>query len=199
MSDTPWRGAEALRPLLVPLRSLTMDPANARRHPKRNIEAIRASLRAFGQRKPLVVAQGFVFAGCGTLQAADLEGWQEIAVVEASDLSSEQLRAYAVADNQTGDLAEWDPEALAKSLGPLPEGLKLATGFNPEETKAIVDLAFSKSKDEGEAKPEFATIKLTRDQYVIVQGACAKLREQEGQPDMTEARAVELLAAEFLS
>ena len=199
MVDTPWQGAAALRPFLVPLRSLTMDPANARRHPKRNIEAIRASLRAFGQRKPLVVAQGFVFAGCGTLQAADLEGWTEIAVVEASDLSSEQLRAYAVADNQTGDLAEWDAEALAKSLGPLPEGLKFATGFNPEETKAIVDLAFSKSEARKSEASEFATLKITRDQYVIVKGAVAKMREQEGQPDMSEGPALELLAAEYLS
>jgi hypothetical protein len=200
MSDTPWRGAEALRPLLVPLRSLQVDPQNARRHPKRNLDAIRASLRTFGQRKPIVAAAGFVFAGCGTLQAADIEGWTEIAVVDASDLSSQALRAYALADNQSGDLAEWDAEALAAALGPLPEGLKAATGFDVNELKAVADLAFKKSEaPKQDEASEFASIKLTREQYTIFEGALAKLREQEGQPDMSPARAVELLAAEFLS
>jgi hypothetical protein len=199
-----WQGPDALRALLVPLRSLQVDPQNARRHSKRNLDSIRASIAAFGQRKPVVVRGGVVIAGSGTLAAMALEGFEEIAAVSADDLTPEQARAYGLADNQTGDLAEWDPEALAKSLSTIPDSLKPITGFDADELRAIADLAFSKSeadskeKDDG-GSSEFASIKLTREQYTIFEGALAKLREQEGQPDMSPARAVELLSAEYLS
>lgn len=51
---------------------LTPDPANARRHSKRNIEAIANSLRLFGQRKPIVVQKAgmVVRAGNATLEDA---------------------------------------------------------------------------------------------------------------------------------
>jgi hypothetical protein len=64
--------AAGLRGLAVPCDSLTLDPANARRHPAKNLEAVRASLRVYGQRKPLVVNRrtSAVEAGNGTLEAA---------------------------------------------------------------------------------------------------------------------------------
>ena len=53
--------------------SLSADPANVRTHDKRNIDAIKASLRRFGQQKPIVVdGDGVVVAGNGTLAAAQL-------------------------------------------------------------------------------------------------------------------------------
>jgi hypothetical protein len=182
----------------VPLESLTQDPGNARRHGPRNLEAIQRSLDTFGQRKPIVVSEGVVYAGNGTLNAALALGWTHIAVIDASDLSSAELRSYSIADNQSSDLAEWDPAMLAATLGPLPEALKIATGFDAAEVAAISSLDSQEQKGQ-EQSEEFATIKLTRDQYTIVQGAAAKLAQQEGQPDMTLARAVELICAEFLS
>jgi hypothetical protein len=47
--------AEQLRPLAVPCCKLLLDPANARRHPEPNLEALKGSLRVYGQRKPVVV------------------------------------------------------------------------------------------------------------------------------------------------
>lgn len=38
---------ESLRPLAVPIASLTLDPANARRHPEKNLGAVEASLRLY--------------------------------------------------------------------------------------------------------------------------------------------------------
>jgi len=75
MTDAPFHHiAEQLQPLAVRVSDLTLDPANARRHPTRNLEAIKASLRFYGQRKPLVVRrEGLVVeAGNGTLEAAKL-------------------------------------------------------------------------------------------------------------------------------
>ena len=60
---------------LVPIDSLTPDPANVRRHPDNNLEAIKASLKRFGQQKPIVVDSADVIrAGNGTWAAAKALG-----------------------------------------------------------------------------------------------------------------------------
>ena len=126
---------------VVDISTLTLDPANARRHDERNLEAIRASLLRWGQQKPLVVdEQGVVVAGNGTLEAARALGWTEITVVR-TDLAGAERIAFAIADNRTSELAAWDDDVLARAL----EALKgdesvdeLATGFSADEIDAIV-------------------------------------------------------------
>lgn len=96
----------------VPISSLMLDPANARRHPTKNLEALKASLARFGQQKPVVVdARGRVIAGNGTLTAARALGWSEIRVVRTA-LEGAEAAAFGVADNRTAELAEWDDDAL---------------------------------------------------------------------------------------
>lgn len=54
----------------VPVDQLKFDPKNSRKHDTKNIKAIKESLLKFGQQKPIVVmADGTVIAGNGTLQA----------------------------------------------------------------------------------------------------------------------------------
>ncbi len=100
----------------LPIPSLSPDPANARKHPDRNLEQIKASLRRFGQQKPIVIdANNVVRAGNGTLAAAKALGWKTIAAVR-SDLVKSELTAYAIADNRSAELAEWDAEILSATL-----------------------------------------------------------------------------------
>ena len=102
---------------LVKVESLTPDPENARRHDQRNLDAIAGSLRQFGQRRPLVCYGSTVIAGNGTLAAAKTLGWTEISITRVPrDWSIEQARAYALADNRTAELAEWDTKVLADQL-----------------------------------------------------------------------------------
>src|SRR5438876_347960 len=97
----------------VQISMLSEDPANARLHPTRNLDQIKASLRRFGQQKPIVVdATNTVRAGNGTLAAARALGWQTIQIVR-SELAKTELTAYAIADNRSAELAEWDAEVLA--------------------------------------------------------------------------------------
>ena len=95
---------------------LTADPRNVRLHSERNIEAVCYSIDRYGQQKPIVVdASGKVLAGNGTLEAARRLGWTEIDTVE-SQLVGDEATGYAIADNRTGELAEWDRELLAEQL-----------------------------------------------------------------------------------
>jgi len=97
---------------------LTLDPQNARTHSQKNLDAIKKSLTQFGQRKPIVVTHdGLVLAGNGTMEAAKSLGWDHIDVTTTpADWDINTARAYALADNRTAELAEWDENVLAKQL-----------------------------------------------------------------------------------
>lgn len=100
---------------VVPIDELTPDPVNARLHPERNLEAIKASLRRYGQRKPLVVNRrtGVVEAGNGTLAAARALGWTRLAVSYVDD-DPVTAAGYGLADNRSAELAQWDFEVVAR-------------------------------------------------------------------------------------
>ena len=107
-----------LRVVKVDIDSLRLDPDNARKHSDKNLDAIAGSLKRFGQRKPIVVTgANIVIAGHGTLEAAKKIGWSQIVVAYVpADWSFEQARAYALADNRTAELGEWDNDKLAMQL-----------------------------------------------------------------------------------
>jgi DNA modification methylase len=125
----------------IEISKLSNDPANARKHPERNLEAIVASLRRFGQQKPIVIDKSNVVrAGNGTIEAAKQLGWTHIDCVRTSLESSDAI-AYAIADNRTSELAEWDDDVLAAQLNGLladDEELLLAAGFDEDELAEIL-------------------------------------------------------------
>ena len=102
---------------------LTFDPANARKHSDANLSAIAESLRVFGQRKPVVVStDNVIVAGNGTVEAAALIGLKDVDVVRVpKDWTADQIKAFALADNRTAELAEWDTTILAQQLLELSE------------------------------------------------------------------------------
>lgn len=126
----------------INISDLACDPANVRAHDGKNLDAIKASLQRFGQQKPIVVDEkGVVIAGNGTLTAARALGWDAINIVR-TELAGAEATAYAIADNRTAELAEWDDEALAKQLSALQiedEALVEAAGFSDAELVALVD------------------------------------------------------------
>jgi ParB-like chromosome segregation protein Spo0J len=145
--------AAQLRPLAVPVADLSADPANARLHPDRNLAAIEASLRVYGQRKPLVVRrEGMVVeAGNGTLEAARRLGWTHVAAVLVDD-DPITATGFAIADNRTAELAAWDEEALGRLLAELQaEEIDLdALGWSDAELKQLIESvpAFEPTSDE---------------------------------------------------
>jgi ParB-like chromosome segregation protein Spo0J len=137
----------------VKIADLSQDPANARKHDDKNIDSIIASLRRFGQQKPIVIdASNVVRAGNGTLEAAKRLGWDAIECVKTSLKGSDAI-AYAIADNRTAELAEWDSDILAAQLSGLltdDEALANAAGFSVEEIERMLE----KLSDEPESSSE---------------------------------------------
>jgi hypothetical protein len=131
--------AEQLRPLVVPIADLNLDPANARVHGEKNLAAIRASLAQFGQRKPIVVQrQGMIVrAGNGTVTAARALGWTEIAAVVIDDDNATAAQ-FAIADNRSAELAVWDPDVLATLLDGMQETERAALGFDQADVDELL-------------------------------------------------------------
>ena len=90
------------------------------RNPRRNdnaVDAVAASIREFGFRQPIVVDRdGVIIVGHTRLKAAKKLGMKEVPVLVADDLTEEQVKAYRLADNKTGELSGWDFSALEEEL-----------------------------------------------------------------------------------
>jgi ParB-like chromosome segregation protein Spo0J len=92
------------------------DPNNVRLHDDKNIDAIKGSLKKFGQQKPIVIDENnIILAGNGTHQSAKALGWKTIACVK-STLKDFDKMAFALADNRTAELASWDMPKLQEQV-----------------------------------------------------------------------------------
>jgi ParB-like chromosome segregation protein Spo0J len=111
-------------------------PGNPRRITDQAIEKVAASLKEFGWRQPIVVdAEGVIIVGHTRRLAALRLGLETVPVHVAASLTPEQVRAYRLADNRTGEEAAWDLAALAVDLRALDDlGFDLSlTAFDPVE------------------------------------------------------------------
>lgn len=103
----------------------TADLTPYENNPRRNdgaVEAVAASIREFGFKVPIVVdANNVVVAGHTRLKAAKRLGLATVPVIVADDLTPEQVKAFRLADNRVGELAEWDLGKLDIELGEIPD------------------------------------------------------------------------------
>ncbi len=119
----------------VPTDRLRPHPDNPRRG---DVEAIRDSLQAHGQYRPIVVNRPTmeVLVGNHTLRAAKALGWPEIAA-NLIDVDAEQARRILLVDNRTNDLAGYNPQALADLLSELPD--LEGTGYDHDALGELLD------------------------------------------------------------
>jgi len=124
----------------VPLKDLHADPANVRRHGERNLEAIAASIKQFGQVEPLVVQKstGKVVGGNARLQVLYHQNTKMADVVEL-DVDDTQAAALGIALNRTAELAEWDFGALTTLFKALESEVSLTDlGWEEAEIKRLI-------------------------------------------------------------
>jgi ParB-like chromosome segregation protein Spo0J len=152
-----------LRQHAVELDKLKLDPANANTHPEKNLRAIMDSLSAFGQRQVVLARKGtgVVIAGNGRLMAARALGWTHIACAFVDDDDITAVR-YAIADNRTSELSEWDNDVLSMLLGTIKEDLGTldGTGFDDGDLKMLLA-----SVSQNEVYPETSAKEIDVDEF----------------------------------
>jgi len=113
-------------------------------NPRQNdgaVEAVAESLRQFGFRQPIVVdEQGVIVCGHTRYKAAQMLELKRVPVHVATDLSPEQIRAYRITDNKTGELATWDMDLLPIEIAELQEaGIDWSLlGFDADDLARIM-------------------------------------------------------------
>ena len=110
---------------------------NAKKHSDEQVDKIAASIREFGFLNPGLIDKNLnIIAGHGRVMAAKKLGLQTVPCAFIEGLSEAQRKAYILADNRLGELAEWDMELVNLELEGLDElGFDTdLTGFdfNPE-------------------------------------------------------------------
>ena len=125
-------------------------------NPRKNnaaVAGVMRSIQEYGFQQPLVLDVNHeVVVGHTRLKAADALGMTEVPCVVAEGLTDEQVKAYRIMDNKSGEVAEWDYDLLKGEVYDLMEldfDLDL-TGFSevdlqelglldPEVNEGLVD------------------------------------------------------------
>lgn len=81
------------------------------------VEPVANSIKEFGFKVPIVAtSDGEIINGHTRFKASKLLGLEKVPVIIADDLTDEQIKAFRLADNKTGELANWDFSLLDEEL-----------------------------------------------------------------------------------
>lgn len=132
------------------------------RNPRENdnaVDAVANSIKEFGWQQPIVVdKQGTIIAGHTRYKAAIKLGIDIVPVVYAENLTEEQVRAYRLADNKSGELATWDESLLSKELNAI---LNMdMTNFGFDDLDSFLDEQEAEDDNFDEELPEEPKSKL---------------------------------------
>lgn len=127
--------------------------ANNPRDNEEAVEPTAKSIKEFGwQGNPIIVDKDHVIiAGHTRYKAAKKLGMEEVPVVVASKLTPEQVKALRLADNKTGEIAEWDDELLDDELNDILDIDMSNFGFDlslPEDEEEIKEDEFDEEVPE---------------------------------------------------
>ena len=115
---------------------------NNPRHNNHAVDAVAASIQAFGFRQPLVLDEdGMIIVGDTRLKAARKLGLTVVPVHVAVGLTPAQRKAYRIADNKSAELADWNNDLLVQELMDLQQiDFDLEPlGFSADELSHLLD------------------------------------------------------------
>lgn len=120
---------------LIPTEKLKPYKNNPKKHPQKQIDKLKKSIKEFGFTVPLIIGEdNEIIAGHGRLLAAKQLGIEKLPCIERTDLSEEQMKAFRIADNKLTE-STWDNELLNLELDEL-QDLDIdtsLTGFDEDE------------------------------------------------------------------
>ena len=102
---------------LVAVDALKRNPRNAKQHPEQQVLLIAENIRKFGVNHPLLIDENNVLiGGHARLAAAELLKLPAMPTIRLSNLSAQEKRAVALADNKLSELGTWGTEMLSLEL-----------------------------------------------------------------------------------
>ena len=137
----------------LPIAGLKPNPQNARRHPKKQLHQIAASIREFGFNSIVVIDEDdVILVGHGRVEGARLAGLTTLPVLRITHLTAAQKVGFALADNKIALNTDWDLEQLKlvwRELSAQDLNFDLeVTGFETAEIDLLVDGPTVATKDD---------------------------------------------------
>ena len=131
-----------------------------KKNPRKNEEAIpyvMESIKQFGFKNPVILDKdNVIVAGHTRIESAKRLGITEIPCIYADDLTDEQIKAFRLADNKVGEIAEWDIDLLDTELDDILNIDMSDFGFDldleDEEEKEIIEDEVPEVPEEPKAK-----------------------------------------------
>lgn len=134
------------------------------KNPRKNDEAVQYvanSIKNFGFKVPIVIDKnGVIVAGHTRYKAAQELGLEKLPCVIADDLTEEQVKAFRLADNKVGEVAEWDFDLLDEELDGIFDIDMSEFGFDLNESFSPDDFGEDFSLPDGD-KPEIGVMTFT--------------------------------------
>lgn len=160
------------------------------KNPRRNdaaVEYVAESIKAFGWKQPIVIDKdGVIIVGHTRYKAAKSLGLDRVPCLIADDLTPQQIKAYRLADNKVGEIAEWDFTALEEQLDELAAGLEIDMSlfsFDLEEEKDGYIEDFFERGVEAKQKPDVFGLKVIFDSREQMEQCRVLLVESGYKPD----------------
>lgn len=126
------------------LKMLTPHPKNPNVHPISQLDALVASIKQFGQPRPILVraANKMIIGGHGVYEALRRSGADEADVL-LWDVDQETADRFMVADNRLGEMSRRDDDLIRDLLKDMPAELLPAIGYSQDD----VDKLFTDHED----------------------------------------------------
>jgi DNA modification methylase len=136
---------------VLPIADLKPNPRNPRINDAA-VDAVARSIQAYGFNNPIITDDQLnIAAGHTRLKAAMKLGLAIVPVIRVPGLVGTKFTGYAIADNQTAAIAEWDDELLAKIVAELNLDVEFDLqnlGFDDKELTRILDLGLEGLDDD---------------------------------------------------
>lgn len=153
------------------------------------VDAVAASIKEFGFKVPIVVdSDGVIVTGHTRLKAAKKLGLDTVPVIVADDLTPEQVKAFRLADNKTGELAQWDLDKLEIELDGIDEIDMGDFGFDmnledesDDDVEPIDDEGIGGTiPQEHKMKIDSTIIVLTDEEYTLIRSKLDEYLDENG-------------------
>lgn len=156
----------------LPIGQLKPSPRNPRIN-HAAVDAVARSIQAYGFNNPIICDERLnIAAGHTRLKAAVKLGLDTVPVIRVPGLVGSKFTGYAIADNRTAEIAEWDKDLLAQLVSELNLEVDFdlgSLGFDDKELTDILDWNVEDETDKEDDAPPLPETPITQpgDLYLL--------------------------------
>ena len=184
----------------IPIDKLKPNPQNPRVNDPA-VDAVARSIQAYGFNNPIITDGDLnIAAGHTRLKAARKLGLTEVPVIRVPGLVGSKFTGFAIADNKTAEIAEWDRDQLNKIIAELNTDVDFdltSLGFDDMELTSILDWNHQDDEEKADEAPPLPSVATTRSGDLWLLGEhrllCADATKRDNLKRLVDSQQVDCL------